>query len=405
MDGGLPAHPEEPSRKREAGSLDVCSALRTHSQTPFEFRARDGRPRFVKFRLIPEDRGKEDGLPNWSEEPWNTGWTQGLLPGETRGRNDLKDEYRERVARGPVTYHLQLQLHEQRPEDTRDTLLSCMVVWDEATHPWMDLATVSDAIDPDASVRRGGAHALHARQPPALDGHHARTVGGRSGITELFEAEGWLDLPRPPLRDPALRRAAADSERANARLLQPGLIGWHLSPGYDVRDTLAESRELRRAARHPDPGRPRRGVKTSRSPTPEQVARLTREFEMARRLSSVPGVIEVIELLEHEGTHVMVMEDIGGESLDLAAEKLPSRSPRGTRDSREGRGHARASARPARDAQGRQPEQSRVEPQDRGRPRHRLRARDGAPERNPASSTRTFCKARSRTCRPNRPGV
>lgn len=114
-----------------------------YSQTPFEFRARDGRSRFVKFRLVPGDRGPETGLVDWGSEPWNTGWTQAILPDETRGRNYLKDEYRERVARGPVPYHLQLQLHEQQPGDSRDLLLSCMVVWDEATHPWMDLATVT----------------------------------------------------------------------------------------------------------------------------------------------------------------------------------------------------------------------------------------------------------------------
>jgi arachidonate 5-lipoxygenase len=122
---------------------ETFAQLYYYSQTSFEFHARDGRPRFVKFRLIPGDRGKETGLPDWGAEPWNTGWTQAILPGETRDRNYLKDEYQLRVARGPVTYHLQLQLHEQQPGDTRDYLLSCMVVWDEATHPWMDLATVT----------------------------------------------------------------------------------------------------------------------------------------------------------------------------------------------------------------------------------------------------------------------
>ncbi len=95
-------------------------------------------------------------------------------------------------------------------------------------------------------------------------------------------------------------------------------------PGFEVRDTLAESRNsvVLRATRIPD-GRPV-VLKTSRfAPTPEQVARLTREFEMARRLSSVPGVVEAIELLAHDGNSVMVMEDIGGESLDLACERSP----------------------------------------------------------------------------------
>ena len=39
------------------------SQLRYHTQTPFEFRARDGRLRYCKFRLLPEDRGPETGIP------------------------------------------------------------------------------------------------------------------------------------------------------------------------------------------------------------------------------------------------------------------------------------------------------------------------------------------------------
>ncbi len=166
-----------------------------YSQSPFEFRARDGRPRFVKFHLIPEDRGKEDGLPNWGEEPWNTGWTQGLLPGETRGRNYLKDEYRERVARGPVTYHLQLQLHEQRPEDTRDTLLSCMVVWDEATHPWMDLATVTiDRTLPYDEEER--TLFTLGNLPPSMGITPALSVDDPASLNYLRLRGGWIRRAR-----------------------------------------------------------------------------------------------------------------------------------------------------------------------------------------------------------------
>lgn len=83
-----------------------------------------------------------------------------------------------------------------------------------------------------------------------------------------------------------------------------------------------------RATRIPD-GRPV-VLKTSRyAPTPEQVARLTREFEMARRLSSVPGVIEAIELLSHDGNCVMVMDDLGGGISGSRRRQVASRSPRG----------------------------------------------------------------------------
>jgi serine/threonine protein kinase len=174
-------------------------------------------------------------------------------------------------------------------------------------------------------------------------------------------------------------------------------------PGYDVRDTLAESRSsvVLRATRIPD-GRAV-VLKTSRSPTPEQVARLTRDFEMARRLSSVPGVIEVIELLEHEGTHVMVMEDIGGESLDLAAEK----SPLGLREGLEilvkvadTLGHLHDRHVMHKD----------VNPSNLvwNRPGSSASSTSGSRRSSgepPTLQTRTFCRARSRTCRPSRRGA
>jgi arachidonate 5-lipoxygenase len=42
---------------------DSFASLRYYTQTPFEFRARDGQPRYCKFRLLPEDRGPETGIP------------------------------------------------------------------------------------------------------------------------------------------------------------------------------------------------------------------------------------------------------------------------------------------------------------------------------------------------------
>lgn len=112
-----------------------------YSKTPFEFRANDGRLRYVKFRLVPEDRGPETGQP--SEEDVETPWDQKALPGETRSPNYLKRELRERLGQGPVRYHLQLQLHEPDAGDVRELLLNPCIGWDEQTHPWMDLAEVT----------------------------------------------------------------------------------------------------------------------------------------------------------------------------------------------------------------------------------------------------------------------
>ena len=53
---------------------DSFASLRYHSQTPFEFRASDGRLRYCRFRMLPEDRGPETGIPR--EEDLRTPWFQ-----------------------------------------------------------------------------------------------------------------------------------------------------------------------------------------------------------------------------------------------------------------------------------------------------------------------------------------
>ncbi len=119
--------------------------LHYYSQTPFEFRARDGRLRYCKFRLLPEDRGPETGIPG--EDDLRTPWFQEAKPGETLPPNYLKDEFRQRVTNGGATYHLEIQLHDWREGDDRAVVLNSLYAWDEIAHPWMPLATVHiDAI-------------------------------------------------------------------------------------------------------------------------------------------------------------------------------------------------------------------------------------------------------------------
>ncbi|KAJ7305687.1 arachidonate 5-lipoxygenase, partial [Desmophyllum pertusum] len=48
----------------------------------------------------------------------------------------------ERISRGPIKYKLQLTLHEVRSDDPPE-LLNIARFWDEATHPWLDLADVT----------------------------------------------------------------------------------------------------------------------------------------------------------------------------------------------------------------------------------------------------------------------
>lgn len=119
-----------------------------HSQTPFGWHAKDGKLRYVKFRLIPED-GVESAAPTESfvDECFRNPSramqlaNQRTLPGETRSINYLKHEYVERLKQAPVKYRLQIQLLEHRDDQDPD-VLSPHAYWDEETCPFMELATV-----------------------------------------------------------------------------------------------------------------------------------------------------------------------------------------------------------------------------------------------------------------------
>jgi arachidonate 5-lipoxygenase len=121
-----------------------------HSHTPFGWHAKDGKPRYVRFRLIRGDRGPELDAPDLAyvdRAEKDVAYAailanQRSLPEETRSVNYLRNDYRDRVKQGPVTYILQLQLHEVSPSDPPE-IRNALLPWDQATHPYMDLATVS----------------------------------------------------------------------------------------------------------------------------------------------------------------------------------------------------------------------------------------------------------------------
>jgi hypothetical protein len=119
---------------------DSFASLRYYTQTPFEFRARDDKPRYCKFRLLPQDRGPETGIPG--EEDLQTPWFQEARPGETLFPNYLKDEYIERVRSRGAKYVLEMQLHDARPDDEREVILNSLYAWEESAHPWVSLANV-----------------------------------------------------------------------------------------------------------------------------------------------------------------------------------------------------------------------------------------------------------------------
>ncbi len=129
------------------------SNLKYYSQTPLLYKAEDQVLRYAKYRSIPAEPVPETGLLD--EYDLNLpSENQRILPGETRSRNYLKEEYEERVREAPVRYKLQIQLHEADDDDDPE-VFNCCRAWDEASHPWMDLAeiTVNKTLDWAESTR------------------------------------------------------------------------------------------------------------------------------------------------------------------------------------------------------------------------------------------------------------
>ena len=152
-----------------------------YSQTVQYFVGIDGVQRYVKFRLLPATDAPETGIIP-PEELVNR-WSEERPPGETKNRSYLKAEYAERVARGPVKYRLQLQLHTPSPDDTNE-IFSCSAVWDEATHPWMDVATVE--MDTMLSLKDESRAIFSLRHcPPSLALIPARSLDDYNSINYL----------------------------------------------------------------------------------------------------------------------------------------------------------------------------------------------------------------------------
>ena len=112
-----------------------------YSQTPLRFVGDDKVLRYAKYRVVPFDRTRaETGLPDAAElmiPPEN----QRILPGETRSRNYLKKLYVKDVADKKADHMLQIQLHTASENDLPEVFNACRE-WDEATHPWHDLARI-----------------------------------------------------------------------------------------------------------------------------------------------------------------------------------------------------------------------------------------------------------------------
>jgi hypothetical protein len=113
--------------------------LRYQGLTPYMFIGKDGIKRYAKYRAMPLDKAPETGItPDMSD--WDT-CNQRILPNETRGRNYLKDEYKDRVARGDAKYLMQIQLRTANDDDDPE-IFNNQIPWDDKLFPWHDLAVV-----------------------------------------------------------------------------------------------------------------------------------------------------------------------------------------------------------------------------------------------------------------------
>jgi hypothetical protein len=139
----------ETSPDAAAGTLDSVrrapdsfTQITTFSKVCLGFTGLDGIPRLVKFRLLPEDRGPDQGIPGPQDRA--TPWKQARFENETRPVDYLRTEFLQRFKDGKtITRHLQLQLHHPVPPSGSDYIYNGAQRWDPETHPWMDLATVT----------------------------------------------------------------------------------------------------------------------------------------------------------------------------------------------------------------------------------------------------------------------
>ena len=95
----------------------------------------------------------------------------------------LKQEYKERISKGPLEYKLQLQLHVAKDDDP-PTTLHVGREWNENTHPWLDLAdlTMTSLLSPSATER---LELKFSNLPPSLDLLPARSVHDPNVVAQI----------------------------------------------------------------------------------------------------------------------------------------------------------------------------------------------------------------------------
>jgi arachidonate 5-lipoxygenase len=131
-------------KKYPAGKRGAIATLRRnatsfsnliyYNKTPQFFIGDDGVKRYAKYRIVPFEPQEETGTvfgTNDELDPSN----QRILPGETKTRNYLKEEFESRLKHvGPVKYRLQAQIREHK-DDQDEIIFNCCVDWPEEEFP------------------------------------------------------------------------------------------------------------------------------------------------------------------------------------------------------------------------------------------------------------------------------
>lgn len=195
----------ESIRLAPASYAQICY----YSKIVFPFLAKDGKPRMVKFRVVPVGLEVESGLPPRRRQVCI--WSQGRDPDDDRPTDYLRQEWAARIQKAPVEYTLQLQVRDRDPEaDTHEVFNMCHL-WDLEKYPWRDLAHVRlDEVLPD-DVSEPMRMWL-GDTPPSLGvlGAYSHLDYRSLGVArvQVYEAGqyarrgyNWLEGPPPPFGD------------------------------------------------------------------------------------------------------------------------------------------------------------------------------------------------------------
>ena len=136
LDGSPVAHMGAAECMRNAPSsyADVVY----HSLTVFPYTTIDGVQRYVKYRVMPKNLKKESGLLPYERQ--KKPWLQSRDEDFTGPLDYLRQEYHERIGKGPIEFTLQIQLRDFNLEIDTAEFFNLARYWDDEQYPWEDLA-------------------------------------------------------------------------------------------------------------------------------------------------------------------------------------------------------------------------------------------------------------------------